>query len=50
MESIIYLVPIAFGVAIVALVAFYWTIKSRQYEDPKGDAERILMENDDRPL
>ncbi|KAF0107684.1 MAG: cytochrome oxidase maturation protein [Hyphomonadaceae bacterium] len=50
MESIIYLVPIAFGVAIVALIAFYWTIKSRQYEDPKGDAERILMENDDRPL
>jgi cbb3-type cytochrome oxidase maturation protein len=50
MSAIIYLVPIAFGVAIVALIAFYWTIKSRQYEDPKGDAERILMENDDRPL
>lgn len=50
MESIIYLVPIAFGVAIVALIAFYWTVKARQYDDPKGDAERILMENDDRPL
>lgn len=50
MESMIYLIPIAFGVAALALVAFFWTVKNKQYEDLKGAAERILIEDDDKPL
>lgn len=50
MESMIYLIPIAFGVAALALVAFIWSVKSKQYEDPKGAAYRILIEDDDKPL
>lgn len=50
MESLVYLIPIAFGVVALALVAFFWTVKSNQYEDMKGAAERILIEDDDKPL
>ncbi|WP_420814402.1 cbb3-type cytochrome oxidase assembly protein CcoS [Paracoccus contaminans] len=29
---------------------FLWSLRHRQYEDPKGDAERILSKEwDDRP-
>ena len=50
MESIIYLIPIAFFVAAIGLAAFIWTVKSKQYEDPKGAANRILIEDDDKPI
>jgi cbb3-type cytochrome oxidase maturation protein len=31
-------------------VAFLWTLRSGQYEDPKGDARRILRDDyDDKP-
>ena len=50
METLIFLIPIAFGVAALAMVAFIWTVKNRQYEDPKGDASRILLQDDDKPL
>jgi cbb3-type cytochrome oxidase maturation protein len=31
-------------------VAFVWALKSRQYEDPEGDSQRILSSQwDDRP-
>ena len=28
-------------------VVFFWTVKSGQYEDLEGDANRILMDDDD---
>ena len=32
------------------LAAFLWSLRNRQYEDPKGDAARILSsEWDDKP-
>lgn len=46
----IYLIPIAFFVAALALFAFIWSVKSKQYEDPKGAAHRILLEDEDKPL
>lgn len=50
MESILYLIPIAFFVAALALAAFIWTVKSKQYDDPDGAANRILIEDEDKPL
>ncbi len=29
------------------VVVFFWTVKSGQYEDLEGDANRILMDDDD---
>lgn len=50
MESMIYLIPIALAVAIIAMITFVWTVKSKQYDDPKGNASRILITDDDKPL
>ncbi|MCB5409651.1 cbb3-type cytochrome oxidase assembly protein CcoS [Pseudogemmobacter faecipullorum] len=44
------LIPVSLFMGGIGLVAFLWTMKSRQYEDPEGDASRILTrEWDDRP-
>lgn len=50
MEVLTVLIPVSLFLGGVALVAFFWTMKSRQYEDPEGDANRILTKEwDDRP-
>jgi cbb3-type cytochrome oxidase maturation protein len=45
-----YLIPIALGLGVVGLGAFMWSLRSGQYEDLDGAAERILFEEDDAPL
>ena len=50
MEILSILIPVSLGLGAAGLVAFIWTLRSRQFEDPKGDAERILSDKwDDRP-
>ena len=49
MTSLLWLVPIAISLGIVGLIAFFWTIRSGQYEDSIGDASRILH-SEDRPI
>ncbi len=44
MDALIYLVSIALLFGIIGLAAFFWALKSGQFEDPKGDAARILFE------
>jgi cbb3-type cytochrome oxidase maturation protein len=41
-----YLILIALGLGLTALAAFMWSLKSGQYDDLEGAAERILHEND----
>ena len=45
-----YLIPIAIGLGLTALAAFMWSLKSGQYEDLDGAAERILHEKTDAPI
>lgn len=50
MEILGILIPISLGLGGLGLAAFIWALRGRQYEDPKGDAERILSKEwDDRP-
>ena len=49
MNSILYLIPIALGLGLVALGAFAWSVASGQYRDLEGDSVRML-EDDDTPL
>ncbi|PYF09493.1 cbb3-type cytochrome oxidase maturation protein [Rhodobacter viridis] len=50
MSILSYLIPISLFLGGFGLVAFLWALKERQYDDPKGDAERILSgKYDDRP-
>jgi cbb3-type cytochrome oxidase maturation protein len=39
------------ALGLLAVGAFWWTLRAGQYEDPAGDAARILVEDDeDRPI
>ena len=44
-----YLIPIALGLGAVGLGAFMWSLRSGQYDDLDGAAERILFEDKDTP-
>lgn len=50
MTDFLYLVPIALGLGLIGLAAFMWSLRNGQYEDLDGAAERILFEEEDRPL
>lgn len=50
MEMLVILIPVSLLLGGLGLAAFLWSLKTRQYEDPEGDAQRILnKEWDDRP-
>ena len=42
MNLLLFLGPFSVGIGLLGLGAFAWTVRARQYEDPKGDAARIL--------
>lgn len=47
MTGLLLLVPIAIGLGLLALFAFVWCIKSRQFDDLDGAASRILLDDVD---
>jgi cbb3-type cytochrome oxidase maturation protein len=46
MSSLVYLVPLALILGGVALGAFLWSLKSRQYDDLDGAAQRIFLDDE----
>ena len=50
MIDFLYLVPIALALGLIGLAAFLWSLRSGQYEDLDGAAERILFQDDDAPI
>jgi len=46
MTILLYLVPAALGLGLMALVAFMWSLRSGQYDDLDGAAYRILNDDD----
>lgn len=50
MNIVLFLAPFSLGLGLMGLAAFYWTLKAGQYDDPVGDASRILLDDaDDKP-
>jgi cbb3-type cytochrome oxidase maturation protein len=49
MNVLMYLIPIALFLGLVGLCAFIWTLKSGQYDDLDGAAQRILLDDDEEP-
>ena len=53
MTALLFLLPIALLLGGAGLAAFFWALKSGQFEDPDGAAARILLDDDlkdeDRP-
>jgi cbb3-type cytochrome oxidase maturation protein len=51
MNVIFLLAPGSICLALIGLGAFVWSVKNGQYDDPSGDAARILNDQpDDGPL
>ncbi|RID92691.1 cbb3-type cytochrome oxidase assembly protein CcoS [Gemmobacter lutimaris] len=50
MGILTFLIPISLFMGGVGLVAFFWALKKGQFDDPQGDANRILTTDyDDHP-
>lgn len=47
MSSLVFLVPLALLLGAAGLGAFLWSMRSGQYEDLDGAAERILIDEDE---
>lgn len=51
MNGLLFLVPVAIGMGLIGLAAFFWSLRNRQFDDLDGAAARILIddeEDDDR--
>ena len=46
MTILLYLVPAALGLGLLGLGAFFWSMKSGQFEDLEGAAVRVLFDDD----
>ncbi len=46
MSHLVVLIPIALGLGFLGLCAFIWSLKTGQFDDLDGAAQRILDEDD----
>ena len=50
MDVLVYLIPVSLLLGGAGLVAFVYTVRSNQYDDPDGNSQRILSDAfDDAP-
>lgn len=47
MSELVYLMCAALGLGLVGLVGFLWALRSGQFDDLDGAANRILFDDDD---
>jgi cbb3-type cytochrome oxidase maturation protein len=46
MNGLLFLIPAALALGLLGLVAFLWSMRTGQYDDLDGAAERILFDDD----
>jgi cbb3-type cytochrome oxidase maturation protein len=46
MDSLLLLIPLAVALGLLGLGAFLWALRSGQFEDLDGAAQRILADDD----
>ncbi len=44
---LVYLLGLTLFIVIIAAMVFFWAVRSGQFEDMEGPAQRILMDDDD---
>ncbi len=49
MAGLLYLIPVALFLGGLGLAAFFWTLRSGQYDDLDGAAHRILFDDEGKP-
>lgn len=48
MSNLLLLIPIALFLGLLGLAAFLWSLKSGQFDDMEGAANRILFDDDEQ--
>ncbi|MEO0543136.1 MAG: cbb3-type cytochrome oxidase assembly protein CcoS [Pseudomonadota bacterium] len=46
MNVLVILIPVSLTLGFLGLLGFLWTIRAQQYDDPVGQASRILLDNE----
>jgi cbb3-type cytochrome oxidase maturation protein len=47
MTVLLFLIPLAVALGLLALAAFLWSLRSGQFDDLDGAAHRVLMDDDE---
>lgn len=47
MNGLAFLIPIALGLGLLGLAAFFWAMRKGQFEDLDGAAQRILIDEEE---
>ena len=47
MTILLLLIPAALAIGGLGLTAFFWALRNGQFDDPDGNAARILIEDDE---
>ena len=48
MSVLTFLIPIALGMGALGLAVFFWAMRTGQFEDLDGAAQRILIEDEEQ--
>lgn len=49
MSALVVLIPVSLGMGLVGLAAFFWAVQHGQFDDPEGNASRVLTHEDPVP-
>jgi cbb3-type cytochrome oxidase maturation protein len=47
MSVLAFLLPVALALGLTGLATFFWALRNGQFDDPDGDAARILIDDDE---
>ncbi|WP_341702550.1 cbb3-type cytochrome oxidase assembly protein CcoS [Ferrovibrio sp.] len=47
MDILLYLIPAALGLGLIGMLGFLWALRSGQFEDLDGAAQRVLFDDAD---
>lgn len=47
MNGLALLIPVALGLGALGLTGFFWAMRSGQFDDLDGAANRVLLDDDD---
>ncbi len=43
MSFLIYLIPLSIALGLLGVAAFFWALRNDQFDDPEGNAARVLL-------
>jgi len=49
MTGLVVLIPVALGLGLAGLAAFFWSVRDGQYDDMDGASLRVLIDDSDAP-